>query len=387
MTKLGLILLAAGNSTRMGTNKLALRIGGETPIERCFDAISRSSFAFSSVLVTVSELTQGDVAALCACGKYNFPIKPISGGTTRGGSVYNALRALDADTDVVVIHDAARCLVTADIIDKSIESALAFGSGIVGVMARDTIRNISGELLDRNELFITQTPQTFRFSRILSAYASAAETGLCDTDDCAVYERAGFKASFVDGGIMNQKLTCASDLPFFEAAGADARTCAVLSIRIGIGEDTHRLCVGRRLILGGVDIPFGLGASGHSDADILIHAVIDALLGAAAKGDIGTLFPDSDPAYSGISSIILLQRVRELLSANKISVNNIDATIVAQAPKLAPFIGAMRSHIAEALNIEQDRVSIKATTPEHTGAEGRLECITVRSVASIFLTL
>lgn len=380
MVKTAFILLAAGSSSRMGENKLALSIGGATPIERCFGAIHRSSFAVSSVCFTVSDLTRQAVTKLCKESRLSCPVYTVEGGKTRGESVYNALLSLPEDTDIVVIHDSARCLIKAETIDKSIESAINTGSGIVGTKARDTIRKTSGELLDRNELFITQTPQTFRYREILSAYKKDAENGFIETDDCAVYEKAGFKATLVTGDIMNQKLTCREDIEFFNAACSMQK-----SLRVGFGEDTHRLAAGRKLILGGVCVPFGLGLVGHSDADVLVHAIIDALLGAAALSDIGNLFPDNDNSYKDISSLLLLERVKAILDGKNIAINNIDATIVAQSPKLAPFIEEMRKNIALTLNTPVSCISVKATTPEQTGPEGHHECITARAVASILV--
>lgn len=378
MVKTAFILLAAGSSTRMGTNKLALSIGGETPIERCFGAICRSSFAVSSVCFTVSNLTKEAVKAIINSSSLSCPVYSVEGGKTRGESVYNALLSLPEDTDIVVIHDSARCLIKPETIDKSIQSAIDTGSGIVGTMARDTIRKTSGELLNRNELFITQTPQTFRYKEILSAYKKDAKNGFAETDDCAVYEKAGYKAVLVTGDIMNQKLTCKEDVAFFNAAVNNRK-----SLRIGFGEDTHRLGTQRKLILGGVHVPFGLGLIGHSDADVLLHAIMDALLGAAALGDIGKLFPDNDMSFKDISSLILLKRVKDVFNENNISINNIDATVVAQAPKLAPHINEMRKNIAQTLNVDISCISVKATTPEQTGPEGHYECITARAVASI----
>ncbi len=383
MVKTAFILLAAGSSTRMGTNKLALSIGGVTPIERCFGMVCQSSFAVSSVCFTVSDLTRKAVDKICKGSTLPCPTYSVMGGKTRGESVYNALLSLPADTDIVVIHDSARCLVSVDSIDKSIQSAIDTGSGIVGTMARDTIRKTSGELLDRNELFITQTPQTFRYREILEAYKKDAQNGFVETDDCAVYEKAGHKATLVMGDIMNQKLTCKEDVPFFNAAVNNAEQTK--SFRIGFGEDTHRLGTNRSLILGGVEIPFGLGLIGHSDADVLIHAVIDALLGAAALGDIGTLFPDSDMQYKDIYSIELLEQVAELFKEKSICINNIDATIIAQSPKLARYITAMRINMAVTLGIDFSYISVKATTPEQTGPEGHHECITARAIASVLM--
>lgn len=277
----------------------------------------------------------------------------------------------------MVIHDAARCLVTPALIEKSIESAIAHGSGVLGVAVNDTVRNMDGEVLNREKLIMTQTPQTFAYDRIFRAYESAMEKGVFATDDCAVYELYGYKAAFVEGDMTNQKLTSRSDIAFFKAAmGAGAA-------RVGYGEDTHALAPDRKLVLGGVEIPFTLGLLGHSDADALVHSIMDALLGAAALGDIGRHFPDTDGAYKGICSLHLLKQVDGLLRDKGFCVHHIDAVIIAQAPKLAPYIPRMQVNISDALGIEEGRVNIKASTPEHTGPEGNMECITARSVASI----
>ena len=177
------------------------------------------------------------------------------------------------------------------------------------------------------------------------------------------------------GGVINQKLTTEEDIELFQKLTARER--------IGYGEDTHRLTEGRRLVIGGVEIPYRLGLMGHSDADVLIHAVIDALLGAAAMGDIGRLFPDSSPEYKDIDSLILLKRAWQMVRGAGYEVCSVDATVIAQEPKLAPYIDNMRSNIADAMGCDVGIVSAKATTPEHTGPEGNLECITARSVCMI----
>ncbi|MBR2156036.1 MAG: 2-C-methyl-D-erythritol 2,4-cyclodiphosphate synthase, partial [Clostridia bacterium] len=283
-----------------------------------------------------------------------------------------ALKVLDCD--IVAIHDGARCLVTSGIILDSVASAARYGSGVAAVPARDTMWK-EGEILDRTAVMAAQTPQTFAFDKILAAYKKAAEEGYEATDDCALYQRMWGEARFSMGSIVNQKLTLESDMEMFTGLCAERRT--------GYGEDTHRLQEGRRLILGGVDVPFGLGLLGHSDADVLTHAVIDAMLGAAAMGDIGRLFPDSSSEYKDICSLILLERAWEKVKAAGYSVENIDATIIAQQPKLAPHIDAMRANIARVLGCAVDRISVKATTPEHTGPEGNLECITARCVCAL----
>jgi len=240
----------------------------------------------------------------------------------------------------------------------------------------DTVRDkMTGENIDRSRLYLMQTPQVFAKRDITAAYEKAGTDK--NTDDCEVFISCGGEAHFCISDITNQKLTTRDDIPFFEKILEDR------AMRIGIGEDTHRLCEGRRLILGGVEIDFRLGLLGHSDADVLCHAVTDAILGACALGDIGRHFPDTDPAYKGADSTKLLHDAVILVKKCGYRVSNIDATVTAQEPKLSPHIDTMRENIARAAEVDTGAVSIKATTPEHTNAEGRLECITARAVAML----
>ena len=211
------------------------------------------------------------------------------------------------EAGIAAIHDAARCLVPPAVIDAAVCGAREHGCGVAAIPMRDTVRDAKGTLLPRETLFLMQTPQAFDFARILAAYEAAEAGGFQATDDCAVYAAAGYALHFTEGSIMNQKLTYRQDLPFFRAA------CGASLPRVGFGEDTHALVPGRKLVLGGVEIPHETGLLGHSDADALTHAVIDALLGAAALGDIGMHFPDTDARYRGISSLALLRETAALL--------------------------------------------------------------------------
>ena len=371
------VLLAAGSSTRMGAdpsgepiNKMLVSIAGLTPIERSVRAFSAYA---DEIVVTASENTFAQAEK--AKAGLGVKAKVIMGGERRQDSVLNGIMATDCD--IVAIHDCARCMVTGDIIEEAIRSAAEKNSGVAAINVRDTLRiAASGEIVDRSQLVQMQTPQCFDRKMLLKAYESLDGTV---TDDAAVFQSLYGSVELTKGSMLNQKLTERSDVEFFERLLTGGNI-----MRVGIGEDTHRLTEGRKLILGGVEIPFRLGLLGHSDADALIHAIIDAMLGAASLGDIGKLFPDSDPAYKGISSLLLLERTAELLKKNGYYVSNIDATITAQEPKLAPHIPEMRKKIAEAAGrIGIDKVSVKATTPEHLGPEGNLEGITVRAVACI----
>ena len=364
------VLLAAGSSLRMGgENKMLLSIGGMTPIERCVKAFSPYS---DSIVIVVSNRTRA--AAERAAKLSGVPTTIVSGGPRRQDSVLNGVSA--ADGAIVAIHDCARCFVSGEVIERAVRSAAEAGSGVAAVSMRDTVRRgATGETVERDGLYLMQTPQCFDRAMLLEAYASL---GGDVTDDAEVWRRRFGPAILTGGSIENQKLTEAGDIPLFEKLARGEK-----QMRMGIGEDTHRLAEGRRLVLGGIEIPFRLGLSGHSDADALIHAIIDALLGAAALGDIGRHFPDSDPAYKDISSLILLKRTAGLIGEKGYRVSNIDSVITAQEPKLAPYIDEMRKKTADALGVGMEAVSIKATTPEGLGPEGCLQSITVRAVACI----
>ncbi|MEA4971219.1 MAG: 2-C-methyl-D-erythritol 2,4-cyclodiphosphate synthase [Candidatus Pelethousia sp.] len=368
------ILLAAGSSSRMGFDKLTLPLAGRTALEYALLAFLRADV--TDFLIAVSDATRPLAQSLVErYGKAGPRIRLVEGGAARGESVYNAL--LLAEGEIVAIHDVARCLVEPSVILDSIAGALARGSGVTALPPRDTIWQGEAAVLERDTLLAAQTPQSFGRARILAAYEAARQAGICATDDAAIYRRAYGEVHFTPGSPRNQKLTTPADIPLFEAL---LRSRAH---RSGFGEDTHRLVEGRALVLGGAKIPFELGLLGHSDADVLAHAVIDALLGAAALGDIGSHFPDSDPRYKGICSLELLAAVNGLLREKGYLLGNLDATIVAQQPKLAPYIGAMRQNLAHTLCCDVARVSVKATTPEGCGPEGELICITARCVCSL----
>ncbi len=361
------ILLAAGSAERMGFDKLTTPLCGRTAIERSADALIGGGVA--RLILTVSERTRSFIETLA------FPVPHIlvQGGATRRESVYHALRAAEG-ADVVCIHDAARCMTRPEDVRRCIESAAETGSGVAAAQATDTVlrRGADGavHVVPRDETLLMQTPQCFRYNEILRAYEAG---GVDATDDCTLYARAGHTPSFVLCTPDNFKLTAPSDW---------ARAQRMLA-RYGTGYDTHRLVEGRKLILGGVEIPFEKGLLGHSDADVLTHAIMDALLGAAALGDIGALFPDTDPAYAGADSIVLLQRVVSLLQERGYAPAAVDATVIAQRPKLAPHVPHIRARLADALGLPNGSVSVKATTTEGMNDEGRGLCISAMAVATL----
>ena len=369
------VILCGGSGTRMGAaeNKTLLMIGGEPGIVRCvrtFEGLTRGA-------VLVCRAGEEDTFRKALSARGLAPLAIVPGGADRQESALRGLQALPPDADIALIHDGARPFVSKDVIRRVIDSVWRFGSGVAAVPARDTIKRASPEgvvleTLNRSELWQMQTPQGFYVKDLLAAHETAAARY---TDDAALMEAAGHPVRLVPGGYDNIKMTSPEDLRMVNG---------MLTPRIGTGWDAHRLVENRALWLGGVLIPYEKGLLGHSDADAALHALMDALLGAAAMGDIGKLFPDSDERYRGISSVLLLEEVRRALSNAGYSIGNVDVTIVCQAPKLAPYIPQMRETIARALQIPAENVSVKATTTERMGFEGRGEGISAQAVALLY---
>jgi 2-C-methyl-D-erythritol 4-phosphate cytidylyltransferase/2-C-methyl-D-erythritol 2,4-cyclodiphosphate synthase len=309
----------------------------------------------------------------------------VAGGKERQDSVKNCLEAIEGKRDVVVVHDAVRPFVTEELIRKVINAAKITGAAITGVKVKDTIKEIKEDekvlnTVPRNNLWLTQTPQAFKFDLLKEAYKTAYDENFYGTDDASLVERMGKEVKVVEGSYENIKITTNEDMIIADALMQKRnKEC----FRSGIGYDSHRFAADRKLILGGVEIPFDKGLYGHSDADALIHAVCDALLGAAGAGDIGRHFPDNDPEYKDISSIILLKRVKKIIEANKFTINNIDATVLMEKPKLLPHAAQMVSNIASVLNIPEASVNIKAKTNETMGFIGSNEGVAVFAVATL----
>ena len=375
------IVLAGGSGSRMGAgcNKVLLELQGEPVITRAVKAFE----GLVEGVVLVSRLE--DITAMQAAMKsIQMPVTIVSGGNSRQASVWNGLCALPADCTHVLIHDGARCLVDQETIRRCISSVEAYGSGVAAIPAIDTIKEV-----DRDEIVIStpvrahlrsvQTPQGFTVELIRRAHEAALEQGYVGTDDASLVEHIGIPVRLTVGDRRNIKLTTPEDIKMAESF----LPRNFPALRVGQGYDVHRLVEGRDLILCGVNIPHTLGLLGHSDADVALHALMDAMLGAMALGDIGKHFPDTDERYRGISSIKLLEHVVSLLNEHHARVTNCDVTIVAQKPKLLPYILQMRMNVAGVLNLPLDRVNVKATTTEHLAFEGREEGISAQAVCMI----
>ena len=378
------VIVAAGSSSRMGGtgSKVLMELCGEPVLVHTLRAFSRSHRVEKAVVVCREE-DREDMISIGA----RFPIvkEVVNGGSTRQASVAAGVAAA-GDCDIIAIHDGARPLVTPEEIDSVIADCEQWEASTLAVPVVDTIKTADERELvvstpDRSVLRAVQTPQVFFKKEYETAMELAQQAGKDFTDDCQLMEFSGKRVHLCPGKRSNLKLTTREDLLFARAI-LEEREAKERgnTMRIGHGYDVHRLTEGRKLILGGVEIPWEKGLLGHSDADVLTHAVCDALLGAAALGDIGKLFPDTDPAYKGADSLLLLKEVCRVVREKGFSIENIDVTVLAQAPKLRPHIDAMRSNLAQACGISVEQVSVKATTEEGLGFTGTGEGMAAHSV-------
>ena len=380
------IILAAGSSRRMGQrrNKVFIKFDGISALVRSVDTHKQSGI-FDSLIIVCRKEDMPVIQSKLSRHVQGMRYQLVEGGAERQYSVENALSLVEEDADIVSVHDAARCFVTPQIIKDCVTSAIRRGSGVAAVAAIDTVKKVSGrrvsETLNRDELVLVQTPQVFKRALIMRAYEKAREDGVLGTDDSYLVERLGEDVYIVNGSVNNIKITTPYDLNIGQKIAGDTKM--ISNLRIGSGVDFHALGQGRKLILGGVEIPSDRGLIGHSDADVLVHAVMDALLGAARLGDIGELFPPEDPKYKDISSILLLKMVGELLNNCGYTIINIDATLILQRPKISPYKKEMVRTVASALEIDEQYVSIKATTTEELGFAGRGEGASAHSVCII----
>ncbi len=374
------IIAAGGAGERLGAAKpkQILDIGGRSMLSRTIAAFDTHPRVSEIIVVLSAELI---VDGTTHIGTTARPLRAVNGGRRRQDSVANGFNLVSAQADVVLVHDAARPFVSPALIDRTIDAAAAHGAAVPALPARETVKRVGdrivSETIPRETIFLAQTPQGFR--RDVLAKAIALGRSVDATDEASLAERAGYAVHVVPGDPENVKITTEEDL---EAArrrtGAPARTG-----RAGTGYDLHRLVEGRPLVLGGVTIPFERGLAGHSDADAVCHAITDAVLGAAGAGDIGRHFPDTDPRWHNASSLDLLRRAAAIVGERGLEVGNVDATIIAERPTMAPHVDAMRANVAEALGLDAGRVSIKGKTNEGVGEIGRGEAIAVHAIALV----
>jgi 2-C-methyl-D-erythritol 4-phosphate cytidylyltransferase/2-C-methyl-D-erythritol 2,4-cyclodiphosphate synthase len=377
------IIAAGGQGTRLGAGvpKQWLAIGGRTLLERSIAAFDAHPRVTEIVIVLPPGTADAPVPAT------STPRRIVTGGARRQDSVAEGFAAVSAESSVILVHDAARPFVSADVIDRAIDGAIAGGAVVPAVPVHDTVKQVSAgdsrvvATLPRETLFLAQTPQAFRRD-VLAAAIDAGRAGASGTDEAMLAEQAGHEVRLVAGDDANVKITTAADLERARAMSLSDRASAP-SFRIGTGYDLHVFAEGRPLILGGVRIPYDRGLRGHSDADAVCHAVTDAILGAANLGDIGRLFPDTDPRYQDADSLVLLADAAGRVRDAGWQIVNVDVVVIAERPKIGPHAAAMQASLAGPLGVDPAAIAIKGKTNEGVDATGRGEALAVHAVALI----
>jgi 2-C-methyl-D-erythritol 4-phosphate cytidylyltransferase/2-C-methyl-D-erythritol 2,4-cyclodiphosphate synthase len=387
--RIAALIVAAGRGTRAATDvpKQYVAIGGRSVLSRAVDVFSaHGAIGRIQAVIHPDDLdlyTSSLPRETCGLAP------PVFGGASRQVSVRAGLAALaDWAPDLVLIHDAARPFVTSAVINRVIDALGSFPGAIPGLAVADTLKRagadaIIAETIAREGLWRAQTPQGFHYASISAAHAKAAAAGRDDfTDDAAIAEWAGMKVALVEGAPDNVKITTAADV---EEARRKLEAPMTMEPRIGTGFDVHRFAEGSSVWLCGVEIPHTLRLDGHSDADVGLHALTDALLGTIGDGDIGQHFPPSDPKWKGAGSHLFLADAARRVRERGGRIVNVDVTFLAEAPKIGPHRPAMQARVAEILAITPDRVGIKATTMEELGSIGRREGIVAMASALVLL--
>jgi 2-C-methyl-D-erythritol 4-phosphate cytidylyltransferase/2-C-methyl-D-erythritol 2,4-cyclodiphosphate synthase len=369
------LIVAAGQGVRSGgiVPKQFATLAGKPMIAHSFAALARHP-RIDHVIVAIG---QGQEAALAsALGD----VEHVTGGATRRLSVLAGLEALaSGNPERVLIHDAARPFLSDSVIDRLLAALDTSEGAVPALPVADTLARgdaALGEIVARDGLHRIQTPQAFRFDAVLAAHRGW--TGDEPTDDAQMLRKAGGNVTLVEGDMMLEKITYPADF-----AAAEARHDVGMRVRSATGFDVHRLVEGEQLWLGGVLIPHDKGLSGHSDADVALHAITDALLGTIAEGDIGTHFPPTDPQWRGADSAQFLEHAASMVSARGGIIDFIDLTLICEAPKIGPYRVAMRDRIAALLRLTPGQISVKATTTERLGFTGRGEGIAAQAIATI----
>ncbi|MDJ1017856.1 MAG: bifunctional 2-C-methyl-D-erythritol 4-phosphate cytidylyltransferase/2-C-methyl-D-erythritol 2,4-cyclodiphosphate synthase [Paracoccaceae bacterium] len=375
------VIVAAGRGTRAGGGlpKQWRALAGKTVAERTLEAFAAHPRIGRIVLVLHPDDIESD---LWPAG---LPSDVVSGGATRAASVKAGLAVLEGEAELVLIHDIARPLVSADVIDRVIAGLATHDGAAPAVPVTDALWRGEADVVtgtvERAGLYRAQTPQGFDLAKIIAAHDNASEDA---ADDVQVARQAGIDVAIVAGDTANLKITTSEDFSraerlLAERNGADA-------VRVGNGFDVHRFGPGSNVTLCGVDIPFDRGLQGHSDADVAMHTVTDAIYGALAEGDIGQHFPPSDPQWKGAASHIFLEHAVALAAERGFAIGNVDCTIICEVPKIGPHAPAMRARMAEIMGLRADQVGVKATTSERLGFTGRGEGIAALATVTLVRT-
>lgn len=390
MDGFGVIVVAAGKGTRMGTaeSKQYLLLEGKPILVHTLETFERMPEAQEVVLVVGEHDVERCRGYAAQYGLAKARVVP--GGAERQHSVLRGLEALSEAAEWVLVHDGVRPFVREDRVRACWRKAMETSAAVLAVPVKDTIKVLDGDGVivstpDRRTLWAIQTPQAFRRSVLEEAHRQAERDGVLGTDDAMLVERLGLKVHVVESDYTNIKITTPEDLAWAAWLVKSNGGAGGNMIRVGQGFDVHQLAEGRKCIIGGVDIPFEKGLLGHSDADVLLHAISDAILGALGLGDIGKHFPDTDEAFKDADSLVLLKQVWKLARERGYKLGNLDSTIIAQRPKMAPYIPQMAEIIAGALEAETSQVNVKATTTEKLGFAGREEGIAAQAVVCLVL--
>lgn len=386
--KVSVIVVAAGSGRRFGyeRNKLFYPLCGKPVLAHTLSHVLGASCVHEVVIVH-AERDRGEIERIVTALHPAIPVRYVIGGAEREDSVYNGLIATSPDSDIVMVHDGARPYAGPEWFDNALTAMTEAKAAVYAIPVKDTVKmrdnpSTTGpqtvHTLDRSRLIAVQTPQIFTRAMLLKAHQYAQEHAVTSTDDASLVEALGEKIVILQGDERNHKVTTMDDVPILEFY-----MNGPTEHRVGSGYDVHQLTTGRKLILGGVDVPFDRGLAGHSDADVLVHAIMDALLGAAGLKDIGTYFPDTEGKFKNISSLILLSKVRQILIENSCRIINVDATLLAQRPKIKPYVPQMIQNIAKALQIDTTAVSVKATTTEQLGFVGHEEGMAAQAAAMV----
>ena len=386
------IIAAAGFGSRVGSAKPKQMhdIGGGTMLQHSVRAFSGHPRVTDIVLVVPAEIATLAFLPADQEGAGGPPLRVVKGGARRQDSVANAFDAVSPSSDVVLIHDAARPFVTAGLIDRTIDAAMTHGAAIAALQSRDTVKRVERraagavivDTIPRESVYLAQTPQGFR-REVLAAAVAVGRSGVDATDEAFLAERAGYQVHVVDGDPGNVKVTTADDLEAARQRMGRSAASARLP-RVGTGYDLHRLVEGRRLVVGGVVVPFARGAEAHSDGDVACHAATDAMLGAASLGDIGRHFPDTDPRWKDADSLALLHETARMVREQGYEIGNVDVTVILERPKIKDVIEEMRTRMAAAINIDRTCVSLKGKTNEGVDAVGRGEAIAAHAIVSLW---
>lgn len=385
------MIAAGGQGARVGGDvpKQLQDLGGETLLSMAIKPFDECRRVDEIVIVLPETVTEAE-AALCI--QIDTPLRLVSGGSRRQDSVALGVDNVCKDADVVLVHDAARPFCTVSLIEKVIDATIEAGAVVPAIQVIDTVKKadvIDTEgirfveaTLARDQIYLAQTPQGFARD-VLRDAVELGRSGVQATDEAVLVERNGHAVRLVEGDMGNFKVTTPDDLQRVRDRIRSDLFGDVPRTRVGFGYDSHRMVAGRRLVLGGIEIPHKYGLDGHSDADAVCHAVTDAVLGAVAAGDIGLHFPDTDPQWKDVSSIELLRKAVDVVSGLGFCVGNVDVVVIAEQPRIGPHVQAMADRLSRTLGVAADLVSIKGKTAEGMDSVGRGEAIVVHAVATV----